>query len=152
MSYGRTVDPDEELDAATARLMTALRWSGVFSLDVLEGDDGIARLIDINPRPYFSLALTRAAGLNVIAIWADLLLGRTPRLPRRLRTAHFRAEEHDGRALIALAHAGAPGAALRGALPRRRTAHAVLSRRDPAPARHILRLAKNTADRVRVKS
>jgi hypothetical protein len=107
-AYAETVPRDDAREAAVAALLAGIGWSGVFQAQFLEAD-GSAYLIDLNPRVYGSLALAIAAGANLPAVWADLLLGRPP-------------------ALLRLGPGGLPGL-----LPRRRTVHAVWSRRDPAP-------------------
>ncbi len=143
-SYAVTVAPDRELEQRVGKLVEAIGWSGVFQAQFI--DAGSARyLIDFNPRLYGSLALAIAAGLNLPAIWADLLLGRSPTIGSYRVGVHFRAEHRDARTLAhSLAH-GHPLAALAGVLPRPGTTHALFSWRDPAP---LLGLAANAARRL----
>ncbi len=54
----------------------------------------------LEPRIVGSLALPVAAGLNLRAIWVDLLLGRRPGRQRRSRRDRFRSEEKDAVALL----------------------------------------------------
>lgn len=130
-SFAVTVAPDEELEAGVRRLIDAIGWSGIFGVQFLRGE-GHAYLIDLNPRIYGSLALAIAAGHNLPAIWADLLLGRLPRVgPYRVGAA-YRFEEDDVRAIFHAARRGNVRA-LAALLPRRDTTHAVFSLRDPAP-------------------
>jgi predicted ATP-grasp superfamily ATP-dependent carboligase len=133
MSYAETVPPDERLTASVRALVDAVGWQGLFQVDLIDtGDTPV--LIDLNPRIYTSLAIATAAGVNLPAIWVDLLLGRTPTPVADYRSGvRYRHEETDARALLGLWRSGSRGAAARGLLPRRRTAHAVFSFRDPLP-------------------
>ncbi len=54
----------------------------------------------LEPRIVGSLALPVATGLNLRAIWVDLLLGRRPGRQRRSRRDRFRSEEKDAVALL----------------------------------------------------
>ena len=139
-SYATTVPPDPARDAAVAELVRAIGWSGVFGVQfLLQGER--AQVIDFNPRLYGSLALAVAAGLNLPAIWADLVLGRPISKPGSYRVGvRYRVEEDDPRALLAAFRRGERVAALQGLVPRRHTAHAVFSWRDPRPS--LLTLAK----------
>ena len=127
-AYAATVPADPSLDEKVRRLLGELGWSGIFQLQLLRTAEGDLP-IDLNPRMYGSLALAVAAGLNLPAIWVDLLLGGAPHVPPYRVGVRYRAEENDLRALARLG----PAALARGLLPRRRTTHAVLSLRDPAP-------------------
>jgi predicted ATP-grasp superfamily ATP-dependent carboligase len=132
-AFAETVPADEGREEGVRRLIEALNWSGIFQMQFLVVD-GDAYAIDFNPRIYGSLALAVAAGLNLPAIWVSLLLGR-PSGPLGYRVGvRYRAEGNDLRALITTARRGGLATAIRGALPRRRTVHAVFSSRDPRPA------------------
>jgi predicted ATP-grasp superfamily ATP-dependent carboligase len=137
-AYARTVPADPGLAAGVAGLAAELGWSGLLQAQFV-GD----HLIDVNPRMYGSLALAVAAGLNLPAIWADLLLGRSPVVGAYRVGVRFRSEERDAGALAAAVSAGRWRAALAGLVPHRRTAHAVFSWRDPLPIlRSVRQLAK----------
>jgi predicted ATP-grasp superfamily ATP-dependent carboligase len=144
-AYGETVPPDADRERAVASLLRWVGWSGIFQVQFLL-DRERAWLIDLNPRIYGSLALAVAAGLNLPSIWVDLLLGREPRVGTARVGQRYRVEEDDVRALAAAFRAGRRSEALAGLLPRRHTAHAALSLRDPAP--FLTTLAK-AAQRVR---
>jgi predicted ATP-grasp superfamily ATP-dependent carboligase len=137
-AFGVTVAPDRDRERGVARLLEAVGWSGIYGLQFLLAE-GRAYPIDLNPRMYGSIALAIAAGLNLPAIWVDLLLGRRPVVSGYRVGIGYRVEEDDPRALLGAWRAGARRTALRGALPRRNTAHAVFSLRDPAPALVTLR-------------
>ena len=132
-SYASGAARDERVESGVGRLMSALGWSGLFCVQFLQAE-GCYWLIDVNPRVYGSLALAVAAGYNLPTIWADLVLGRRPRLPPAARAVRFRAEEDDVRAIVHAVRATKQLRALCGLLPRRHTVHSVWSWRDPRPA------------------
>jgi hypothetical protein len=86
----------------------------------------------VNPRFYTSLGLAVAAGMNLPAIWLDLLMGRVPEVPDYRVGVRFRTED-DLRSLVAQFRSGARRDALAGLLPQRGTAHGVVSLSDPRP-------------------
>ena len=131
-AFAQTVPIDPALAEAAGRLLAALEWSGLWELQFIAGADG-PRLIDFNPRFYGSLALAIGAGLNLPAIWADLLLGREPRIGRYRPGVHYRAEARDARVLAAAVRSRDLRGALAVVRPRRSTVHAVFSLRDPRP-------------------
>lgn len=71
-----TVAIDEELAAGIARLLEALGWFGLASLQFILCEDDVPRLLDFNGRFYGSLALGVAAGPNLPAVWARMATGR----------------------------------------------------------------------------
>lgn len=130
-AYAHTVPPDHELEAGVARLVSVLGWSGIFQAQFIHTEEG-SYLIDLNPRIYGSLALATAAGLNLPAILVELLAGRTVEVAPYRVGVRYRAEQ-DVRALFHLLRTGRPAAASRGLIPRRFTAHPVVSLKDPLP-------------------
>jgi predicted ATP-grasp superfamily ATP-dependent carboligase len=140
-----TIAPDAEVEDAVARLLRLIGWSGVFQLQFLETPEG-RYVIDLNPRMYGSMALAVAAGLNLPAIWVELLLGGRP-VPAGYRPGvRFRSEERDAGAIAAAATSRDWSTALGALVPRRGTVHAVFSLRDPLPAvRSVRQLAKAPA-------
>ena len=71
--------------SGSPRCSRAIGWSGIFELQFIRRPEG-DYVIDLNTRFYGSLALAVGSGLNLPAIWVDLLLGRSRddrRLPRR---------------------------------------------------------------------
>jgi predicted ATP-grasp superfamily ATP-dependent carboligase len=142
-AFAETVPRDAELERGVGALLSQLRWSGLFQAQFLHRADGGAYLIDLNPRAYGSLALAIAAGANLPAIWAQLLLGGQPSTPDYRPGVGFRSEERDAGALAA-AIGRRDWAAVRDTFALRRgTAHAVFSLRDPLPfLLSIRRLAK----------
>ena len=138
LSAAHTVPRDVELERCGGRLLADLRWSGMFNMHFLE-HDGEQLLIDLNPRPYQSLALAIAAGVNLPAIWVDLLLGRPPRLGSYRAGVRWRHLRDDLLAIIAAARSADRRAAARGILPRPGTVPAVFSIRDPVPTVSIVK-------------
>lgn len=144
-AFAETVAVDADLDARARRLVELVGWSGIFELQFVEGADGTPYLVDVNPRVYGSVGLAVAAGHDLPAIWAGLVLGEEPTVgPYRLGT-RFRAEERDVRAIAVALRAGRRAEALAALCPRPRTAHAVASLRDPLPIVHLARRALHLA-------
>src|SRR3954469_25356308 len=71
-----TVAVPEGLDRRVEALMAELRWEGIFELELVRRDDDSFASIDLNPRPYGSIALAIRAGADLPAVWAGWLLGR----------------------------------------------------------------------------
>ena len=63
-----TID-DEVTRSNAIRLMESLEWHGVVDMDWLRGDDGVARLIDVNGRLGGATALTMVAGMDLPYAW-----------------------------------------------------------------------------------
>lgn len=133
IAYAVSIPPDPEFERAIARLLASIGWNGVFQLDWVEVDSR-RYVIDLNPRFYTSLALGVSAGVNLPAIWVDLLLGRTAPAPAGRVGVRYRHELDDPRALLAAFLDGDRKGAIRGLLPRRGTVHAIYSWRDPLPS------------------
>jgi predicted ATP-grasp superfamily ATP-dependent carboligase len=133
-SYASTIAPDPERERRVTSLIRELGWSGIFQAQVLRAG-GEDFLIDFNPRFYGTLALALAAGVNLPALWIDLLRGvEPPRRPSYRVGVRFRAGWKDIRALALIVRAGRWGEAVAGILPRRHTCHPVFSWKDPRPA------------------
>lgn len=131
-AYAETVPVDGRLRTAAEDLIRRLEWSGIWELQFIASPTG-PRLIDFNPRFYGSLALAISAGLNLPAIWADVLLGRDPRIGTYRPGVRFRAETREARWLLAELRSGNVAGVLAAVRPHRHTTHAVLSWRDPRP-------------------
>jgi len=148
-SYAETVPADEQLEQAAGRLLSELQWSGVFQLQFIRTRSD-SYFIDFNPRLYGSIALAIAAGRNLPAIWADLVLGKEPKIPGYRSGVHYRVEHNDARAILRLLRQGAAGVAVKALLPRRNTVHGIVSLRDPGPLRALLvKAAARVSSRLR---
>jgi predicted ATP-grasp superfamily ATP-dependent carboligase len=156
-SYGQTVPRDPALEALGRRLVREVEWSGLFQLQFIR-TAGHDYLIDLNPRIYGTLALAVGAGMNLPAVWAQLLLGEEPSFDGYRDGVHFRSEEKDGLALLAAIRRGEWVGARAFLRPRRRTVHAAFAARDPLPvltslnkvtrARRVLRSFDGTAAKL----
>lgn len=131
--YAETVPRAPGLDERVAGLVRALRWSGIFQLQMLQRPVGERLLIDFNPRPYGSLWLAVSAGANLPAAWAGLVHGVAPPPIDYRAGVRYRLEHHDLYAIASLFRDGEVFAALTALLPRRGTAHALFSWQDPKP-------------------
>jgi predicted ATP-grasp superfamily ATP-dependent carboligase len=131
-SYAESVPPDPALEEKIAALLGAIGWSGLFELQFIRRPEG-DYVIDLNTRFYGSLALAVRSGLNLPVIWVDLLLGRTPRIGAYRVGVRYRSEQRDARAIVHAFRSGRRGEAIRAALPRPGTVHAIFSARDPLP-------------------
>jgi predicted ATP-grasp superfamily ATP-dependent carboligase len=131
-SYAETVPRDRELEERIAALLAAIGWHGIFELQFIRRPDG-DYVIDLNTRFYGSLALAVGSGLNLPAIWVDLLLGREPRVGEYRVGVRYRSEQRDARAILHGFRSGRRAEALRACLPRPNTVHGIFSARDPLP-------------------
>jgi predicted ATP-grasp superfamily ATP-dependent carboligase len=131
-AFAVTAPPDFELENKVARLLELMNWSGIFQTQFIHGPSE-PYLIDFNPRTYGSLALAVAAGMNLPAIWVELLLGGSPVVGGYRTNVSYRSEERDARAMLTSLARGQLGAAVQVLVPRPGTVHAVFSLRDPLP-------------------
>ena len=146
VSYVETVPCQHGLDGRVRALVGALGWSGIFQLQLL-CHRGALYAIDFNPRVYISISLSIAAGLNLPAVWAALLLGQLPRVADYATGVRWRSDLDDPRSILAGFRDGRRARSLVAALPRRRTTHAVFSWRDPAPVVTTLKRIKEHSRR-----
>lgn len=123
-----SVTPDEDLEDKLVRLLGGR--DGIFMAQLV--DDV---LLDLNPRVYGSLPLAVAAGVNLPAIYCDLVRGARVERSRGRPGVVFRWTEGDVRHVMSQVRGGSMGvgAALRALRPRRGVAHPVESLRDPGP-------------------
>jgi predicted ATP-grasp superfamily ATP-dependent carboligase len=61
-----------------ARVVRELAWTGFASVDAVRRADGTFLLLEVNPRPWGSLAGARAAGVDLFTPFARLLAGEAP--------------------------------------------------------------------------
>ena len=127
-SAAETVTPDAELEQRVAELLRG--YDGVFCAQ-LAGP----HLFDLNLRIHSSHPLAVAAGVNLIALYCDLVRGESVAPLRAVPGFFYRWLEGDVRHLVGAVRARrmsarAAAAALR---PRLGTAHSIESLRDPVP-------------------
>jgi predicted ATP-grasp superfamily ATP-dependent carboligase len=145
-AYAETIPRNVELEQGVGYLLQAIGWSGLFQAQFIRSPHGEHYLIDLNLRVYGSLALAVSAGLNLPGIWVDLLLGRRPDVDDYRVGARFRQEAKDVCALAWMLGNGEFRHVLQGLIPRRNTAHAIFSLRDPML---LLRSAMKAVPRLR---
>ena len=135
-AFSVTIDPPTGMPEAAERLLNEIGWQGLFELELIEREDGSLVAIDLNPRPYGSMALAIAAGANLPALWCDWLAGRgmpTERVHARAG-CRYRWGEADLRNVawqVRRTKRLAPTGAL---LPRSHVTHPHFRRTDPVPA------------------
>jgi predicted ATP-grasp superfamily ATP-dependent carboligase len=132
-SFCETIAPPPQLLAKVAALLAALRYEGIFELELLDLGDGEFSAIALNPRPFGWLALAVRAGTNLPALWCDCLLQKRPAPVRARPGVFYRWDDGDARHLVWQLVRGNVRAAARVLKPRRRVAHAYFELRDPAP-------------------
>lgn len=127
-SAAETIPPDNLIEAGLERLLAG--YQGMFHVDLVG-----PYLLDINPRIHPTLALARAAGVDLVGLYCGLLQGATPSVVRGRSGVFFRWVEGDLRSIVAAVVAGrmSPRAAIRALSPRRGEAHAAESLSDPWP-------------------
>jgi biotin carboxylase len=69
---------DEELLNAACNIMHTLAWNGIASLDFARDDEGRFRFLEVNPRPWGSIAAAEQAGVDLYAPMARLIGGGMP--------------------------------------------------------------------------
>lgn len=131
-----STEPDAALEERLVRLLGSR--DGIFMAQLV-GDV----LLDLNPRVYGSLPLAVAAGVNLPAIWCDLVRGGEAVRRRGRAGVVFRSTEGDVRHVLSKVRSRSmgAGAALAALRPRRGVAHPVESLRDPGPMLARLRYA-----------
>ncbi|NUR31271.1 MAG: hypothetical protein HOV83_36410, partial [Catenulispora sp.] len=65
----RSITVDEDLRTRTEKLLTSVGWRGMFMLELLRDPDGTAWFMEINGRPWGSMALALRRGLPY-PVWA----------------------------------------------------------------------------------
>ena len=138
-----TVVPPAEIAAAVSPMLRDLGYDGIFQLECLTRPDGSIAPVDLNPRPYGSLALAIAAGADLPGLWVDwLVAGRRPAAPVIGRAGvRFRWEAYEARHLLRALHDGDLTTAASLLRPHRGTTHLLYSVRDPGPAAYAFLLA-----------
>lgn len=71
-------DGDAGLVELGRRVIRELAWTGLASIDFIRRPDGRFVLLEVNPRPWGSIAAAGAAGVELFAPFAALLAGAVP--------------------------------------------------------------------------
>ncbi len=137
-AYARTITGEPEVEARVRRLIELLDWSGIFQVQMLGTSEG-RYVIDVNLRPYGSIALAVAAGLNLPAVWTDLLVGRQGGTNGYRVGVGYRSEERDLGVLVTAILRREWQTTASVLRPHRGTVHAVFSISDPLPLLSSLR-------------
>jgi predicted ATP-grasp superfamily ATP-dependent carboligase len=133
VTYGETISAPSRLQDMVAQLLLAIGWEGIFELELIRSGPESFVPIDLNPRPYGSMALATAAGASLAAIWCDWLLTGACRPGRARPGLRYRWEDGDLRYLMWQVHHGNYRAAAEPLRPHRRVTHAHYQVADPAP-------------------
>ena len=132
--HSRTEDAPASLRGRVIALLEDLGWEGLFELELIEtaeGPDWYA--IDMNPRPYGSMALAIGAGANLPAIWCEHLLGEYPEEVKARPGVAYRWTDADLRYGLSRLQAGHPAAALDVLRVRRGVVHPYVRGGDAGP-------------------
>ena len=131
-------------------LLEDLAWEGMFELELIESASDGWHAIDMNPRPYGSLALAIGAGANLPALWCRHLLGDDPDPVAAVPGVFYRWTDADLRHGLWKLRAGNAVAAAGVLRPRRRVVHAFGRRSDPGRGARLARMLElPAADRRR---
>lgn len=133
VTYSETVLPPLRLEATVQRLLGAIGWNGIFELELIQVGPEEFVPIDLNPRPYGSMALANAAGAPLAGIWCDWLLGRRVRSARARPGVRYRWEDGELRHLAWQMRQLHFKAAIRPLQPHRNVTHAHFKLSDPLP-------------------
>ena len=133
VSFSETIVASPHLISCVKGLLTALRWEGIFELELIELSDGNYAALDFNPRLYGSMALAVAAGASLPSIWCDWLLKGTTAAATVRPGVFYRWDDADLRHAWIFLRRGRFAEALAVLRPRRGTAHPYLRAKDPAP-------------------
>ena len=154
-SYSETIAGPPELRRRVSALLGDLGWEGLFELEVIEREDGGWHAIDMNPRPYGSMALAIGAGCNLPALWcrhvlaADAGADGPAEAVRATAGVRYRWTDADLRHGLWQLREGHPAVAARVLSPRRHVVHAFARRSDPGPGvARVLEMGSATARRV----
>ena len=131
--YSETADAPAELRRRVVALLTDLAWEGLFELELIETAGGRWHAIDMNPRPYGSIALAIGAGANLPSVWCRHLLGDDPDPVTATSGVFYRWTDADLRHGWWQWREGNRSAAVRVLRPRRGVVHAFGRRSDPGP-------------------
>jgi predicted ATP-grasp superfamily ATP-dependent carboligase len=140
VTFAETIPVAPALERQVGALLAEIGWEGIFELELIgtrarEAADFVP--IDLNPRPYGSMALATAAGAPLAAVWCDWLLrgadGVGDRPVRARAGVRYRWEDGDLRHLAWQLRHRDLRAALQPLRPYRAVAHAHFRRGDPLP-------------------
>jgi predicted ATP-grasp superfamily ATP-dependent carboligase len=133
VTFSETISPPGELEGMVEDLLQTIGWEGIFELEIISSERGEFVPIDLNPRPYGSMALASAAGAPLATIWCDWLLGRRPKPVRARPGCLYRWEIGDARHVAWQLRHGRLAGAIAPLRPYRGVTHANFQSSDPVP-------------------
>jgi predicted ATP-grasp superfamily ATP-dependent carboligase len=133
VSFGETIAPPSGLEDSVWRLLRTIGWEGIFELELIQARSGGFAPIDLNPRPYGSMAVATSAGAPLAAIWCDWLTGRDPQPACARPGGRYRWEDGDLRHLTWQLRRGRYRAATAVLRLQRDVTHAHFEIFDPLP-------------------
>jgi predicted ATP-grasp superfamily ATP-dependent carboligase len=132
-SFAETIAPPPGLEDMVVRLVREIGWEGIFEVEVIQSGPTSFVPIDLNARPYGSMALAGGAGAPLAAIWCDWLLGRDPERVDARPGHRYRWEDGELRYVSWQLRRRHYRAAATPLLPRRDVIHAHFQLGDPLP-------------------
>lgn len=133
VAFSATIAPPADLESRVERMLAEIGWEGMFEIELIERADGGLVPIDLNPRPYGSMALAIAAGANLPGAWCNWMLDGRVEQCRALPGRRYRWEDGDVKHLLWQLRHGNYRAAASGARPRRGVVHPFFAVSDPLP-------------------
>ena len=149
-SFSQTIEGSADLRSQVCGLLADLGWEGLFELELIERDDGGWHAIDMNPRPYGSMALAIGAGCNLPALWCRHVLGHAVEETRAVAGVRYRWTDADLLHGLWQLRTGHPAGAARVLAPHRHVVHAFGHHDDPGPGvARLLDMATASVRRAR---
>lgn len=130
--YSETIDAPETLRSSVVALLADLGWEGLFELELIQARAGGWHAIDLNPRPYGSMAVAIDAGANLPGVWCRHLTGAAPSPQRATAGVFYRWTDADLRHGLRRLRSGDASAA-QALQIRRGTVHPYGRLNDPGP-------------------
>jgi predicted ATP-grasp superfamily ATP-dependent carboligase len=150
VSFSQTIEPPGDLVERVSELLDRIGWRGLFELELIDVGGGVIKAIDLNPRPYGSLALAEASGAPLASIWCAALLGEQVAPATSRAGVSYRWEDGDIRYILWQARNGHIREAARAMMPERGAVHPFLRGDDALPfVARAIELARVRSQNVR---
>jgi cation diffusion facilitator CzcD-associated flavoprotein CzcO/predicted ATP-grasp superfamily ATP-dependent carboligase len=149
-SFSQTLEAPVSLRRQVVALLDDLGWEGIFELELMETTPSTWNAIDMNPRPYGSMAVAIAAGANLPSVWSRHLLDDDPGPVKASPGVLYRWTDADLCHGLWQLRTGGPAAAVAVLRPRRGVVHPYAHRSDPGPgAARLVELGGMAVSRYR---
>lgn len=79
--YGQEIDNHPDIYGMAERLTAHYRLNGLFNIQLKARADGEPRLLEINPRPSGGFGMACLAGVNLVEVFLQNLIGETAAIP-----------------------------------------------------------------------